>query len=67
MVLLPIGSNTDITKGKLKLKLKIIENIPPGRLGEAKNVVSACLFLASDLSEYITGSVIDVNDGMHMH
>ena len=61
--------NTDITKGKLELKLKqkTIENISPERLGEAKNVASACLFLASDLSEYITGSVIDVNGGMHMH
>ena len=61
--------DTDITQGKLdsKLKQKIIENIPLGRLGEAKNVASTCLFLASDLSEYITGSVIDVNGGMHMH
>jgi len=61
--------DTDITHGKLDsdLKQKIIENIPLGRLGEAKNVASACLFLASDLSEYITGSVIDVNGGMHMH
>ena len=45
----------------------MIENIPFGRFGEAKNVASTCLFLASDLSEYITGSVIDVNGGMHMH
>ena len=61
--------DTDITKGKLDtdLRKKIIENIPLGRLGEASNVASACLFLASDLSDYITGSVIDVNGGMHMY
>ena len=37
------------------------------RLGEAKDVAGACLFLASDLSSYITGAVIDVNGGMLIH
>ena len=33
----------------------------------ADDVANACLFLASDLSAYITGAVIDVNGGMLIH
>ena len=60
---------TDITQGKLtpEMKAKIIEGIPIGRLGEADDVAKACLFLASDLSSYVTGAVLDVNGGMHIH
>jgi NAD(P)-dependent dehydrogenase (short-subunit alcohol dehydrogenase family) len=60
---------TDITGGKLTedLKADIIEGIPLKRLGNADDVANACLFLASDLSSYITGAVIDVNGGMLMH
>lgn len=60
---------TDITGGKLtpEMKTDIIKGIPIGRLGEAKDVAGAYLFLASDLSSYITGSVIDVNGGMLIH
>jgi NAD(P)-dependent dehydrogenase (short-subunit alcohol dehydrogenase family) len=60
---------TDITQGKLddKAKQKILEGIPLGRLGEAQEVAGAYLFLASDLSSYITGATIDVNGGMHIH
>ena len=36
-------------------------------LGIADDVANACLFLASDLSSYITGAVIDVNGGMLIH
>jgi NAD(P)-dependent dehydrogenase (short-subunit alcohol dehydrogenase family) len=60
---------TDITGGKLTedMKTQIIEGIPLKRLGDADDVANACLFLASDLSSYITGAVIDVNGGMLMH
>ena len=37
------------------------------RPGEADDVARACLFLASDLSSYITGATIDVNGGMLIH
>lgn len=61
--------DTDITQGKLTVELKqeITKGIPLGRLGAASDVARACLFLASELSDYITGSVIDVNGGMHMY
>lgn len=60
---------TDITGGKLtpELKVEIAKGIPLGRLGVADDVANACLFLASDLSTYITGAVIDVNGGMLIH
>ena len=60
---------TDITGGKLtpEMKTEIAGTIPLGRLGEASDVAGAFLFLASDLSSYITGAVIDVNGGMLIH
>ena len=60
---------TDITGGKLTddLKVEILKGIPLNRLGEADDVARACLFLASDLSSYITGATIDVNGGMLIH
>ena len=36
------------------------------RLGEPREVAQVILFLASDRSSYITGSVIDVNGGMRL-
>jgi NAD(P)-dependent dehydrogenase (short-subunit alcohol dehydrogenase family) len=60
---------TDITQGKLTddLKKEIASGIPLARLGVADDVANACLFLASDLSSYITGATIDVNGGMLIH
>src|SRR5690554_5037393 len=60
---------TDITGGKLTedMRTEILKGIPLSRLGEARDVGSAFLFLASDLSSYITGAVIDVNGGMLIH
>lgn len=61
--------NTDITGGKLtqEMRAEILKGIPLNRLGEAQDVARAYLFLASDLSSYITGAVIDVNGGMLIH
>lgn len=60
---------TDITGGKLtdELRAEITKGIPLSRLGNAEDVAGAYLFLASDLSSYITGAVIDVNGGMLIH
>jgi len=60
---------TDITAGKLsdEARADIIKGIPLSRLGDARDVAGAYLFLASDLSSYITGAVIDVNGGMLIH
>ena len=60
---------TEITGGKLtdQMRTDILKGIPLNRLGEAKDVAGAFLFLASDISSYITGAVIDVNGGMLIH
>jgi NAD(P)-dependent dehydrogenase (short-subunit alcohol dehydrogenase family) len=50
-----------------EVREKVISTIPLGRFGEPDDVASACLFLASDLSAYITGAAIDVNGGLHIH
>ena len=42
------------------------DEIPMGKLGEPDDVADVVLFLASDLSRYITGTCIDVNGGMYM-
>ena len=60
---------TDITAGKLtnEMKAQILEGIPMGRAGEASDVAGCALFLASDLSAYVTGSEVDVNGGSLIH
>jgi len=40
--------------------------IPLRRLGEPEDVADVVLFLASPMSSYITGSVLDINGGMYM-
>jgi NAD(P)-dependent dehydrogenase (short-subunit alcohol dehydrogenase family) len=46
---------------------RIIGEIPLRRLGTPREVAGACLFLASELSSFITGATIDVNGGLHIH
>lgn len=60
---------TDITGDKLTdaMKADIIRGIPLNRLGKPQDVARIFLFLASDLSSYVTGAVIDVNGGMLIH
>lgn len=43
-----------------------VKEIPLGRAGEPEDVANAALFLASDLSSYLTGIVIEVAGGRHI-
>jgi NAD(P)-dependent dehydrogenase (short-subunit alcohol dehydrogenase family) len=45
----------------------IIEAIPLKRTGTTRELAGACLFLASELSGFVTGATIDVNGGTHIH
>jgi NAD(P)-dependent dehydrogenase (short-subunit alcohol dehydrogenase family) len=65
----PSMIDTDIFQGQLSAERReqIRQSIPIGRLGRARDVAGVCLFLASDLAAYVTGAVIDVNGGSHIH
>ena len=60
--------DTDIIKHYTKdIRRERSKEIPLGRLGLPEDVANACLFLASDLSDYITGETINVNGGLYIH
>ncbi len=42
---------------------RICAGIPLGRMGEPEDIANACLYLASDMSSYVTGVVLSV-DGL---
>ena len=50
----------------MKTSKKLIDRIPSGDLGSGEDVSNCAAFLASDLSNYITGETIHVNGGMYM-
>ena len=43
-----------------------IDEIPLKKLGTPEDVANTCLFLATDLSSYITGETINVNGGLYI-
>jgi len=45
----------------------IVSAIPLKRTGTTRELAGACLFLASELSGFVTGATIDVNGGTHIH
>lgn len=45
---------------------KVIEGIPLKRFGKPEEVAQTVLFLASDLSNFITGETININGGRYM-
>ena len=65
----PGMADTELLVGKIDDagKRRVAESIPLGRLASANDIANACLFLASDQSAYITGVVLDVSGGLHIH
>lgn len=55
---------TDVLPDKVKEDLKT--RIPLGRMGSARDVAAAIVFLASDEAAYITGHILDVNGGLYL-
>lgn len=43
---------------------RLLQQIPTGRLGQPEDVAAVATFLASDLSSYVTGIVVNVSGGM---
>ena len=66
-VIAPGFIDTDMTKElPEKIKEKLLENIPLGKLGQPEDIANAVLFLASDMGAYISGETLHVNGGMYM-
>ena len=61
--------DTDLLIGKIDDdgKKRVAATIPLGRLAQPLDIANACLYLVSDLSSYVTGVVLDVNGGLHIH
>lgn len=58
---------TDMTKQLSdKIRDALIQQIPLGRIGQAKDIASIVCFLASDDASYITGQTFTVDGGMVM-
>lgn len=54
------GANSDDNKRALG------KTFPLGRVGQPEDIAGACLYLASDLSSFVTGATLDVNGGAYM-
>ena len=46
---------------------RVIGQIPLGRHGTPQDVANIVLFLASDLSNYVTGQTLEVNGGLYTY
>jgi 3-oxoacyl-[acyl-carrier protein] reductase len=56
---------TAMTDGlSAEVKQAILSKIPLGRMGSGADIANAALFLASDLSSYVTGQTLTVDGGM---
>ena len=68
-VICPSMIETSMLDGNLSPEKfgEIVASVPLQRAGLPCDVAGACLFLASDLSAYVTGTTLDVNGGSHIH
>jgi NAD(P)-dependent dehydrogenase (short-subunit alcohol dehydrogenase family) len=57
----PLNANT--RANNLEAVKLLLDHIPMGRAGYAEEVAGPALFLASDMSSYVTGSVVMVDGG----
>jgi 3-oxoacyl-[acyl-carrier protein] reductase len=55
------------TQWSEEYRQQVLLNIPLGRLGMPENVADGVLFLASKMSDFITGETININGGTYMN
>ncbi len=48
-------------------KRRVAESTVLGRVAVPADIANACLYLGSDMSSYVTGIILDVNGGLHIH
>jgi 3-oxoacyl-[acyl-carrier protein] reductase len=66
-VIAPGYIDTDMTATmSAEAKEQLVNVVPLGRTGSAKDIAAACLYLASEEAGYVTGQVLRVNGGMHV-
>ena len=46
---------------------KLLKLVPYGRIGETEDIANMAVFLASDLSDYVTGATLFVDGGMTLY
>ncbi len=65
----PSMVETDFFQGQMtdEKRAELRAAVPLGRLGRPSDIAGCSLYLASDLSAYVTGSEQDVNGGTHIH
>ena len=51
---------------KEEQKRLLLNNIPLGRMGIGQDIANAAVYLASDMSSYVTGETLHINGGMYM-
>ncbi|MCH2158626.1 MAG: 3-oxoacyl-ACP reductase FabG [Oleiphilaceae bacterium] len=56
-------SYTDNFKKMTDLYQFTLDRTPKGRWGQSKDIANACVYLASSLSNYVTGEVLNVDGG----
>ena len=49
---------------KQELKDSVLVSVMMGRVAKPEEISNVCMFLASDLSSYMTGQIIRVDGGM---
>ena len=61
--------DNDFTRGRMTPadKERVAQTVPLGRLGTSDDIADSCLYLASGLSAYVTGTVLSVNGGLHIY
>jgi len=66
-VVAPGFVDTDMTATMSpEMKEQLVKVVPLGRVGTAREIAAACVYLASDEAAYVTGQVLRVNGGMYV-
>lgn len=66
--LCPGPVETDMTaQWSRDYRQQVLAHIPLGKLGTPQNIADAVLFLASNMSDFITGETININGGTYMN